>query len=251
MTIAILIVTLLLCLTVHEAAHALVMRNLDAPINRAGLGMPFPPTLRIATRWGFDFTLSPWLVGAYVDTTDEGHEHLDGLPYRQRAWYLNVGIVANLLLGFAAVAAGQAVNGKLVSAAVFAGLAVGIWFARRVIAAYVLPAAAVFALAFLVFGMAASWSAGETGMGFAGMPALVPSDRSELLAFVGAISLALAVLNMLPLHGLDNGKVVGIVLARWLPGWAVRVYQYTGVALVFAMLVGSVVSDLWAAAGAL
>lgn len=254
MTIAGIAFSLLLAVTVHEAAHALVLRRLGIPISHAGLGLPFWPILTIRVpSVPFRLTLSPWLVGAYVRPDEAYEDQIDALPYRAHSWFLNAGIVANAVLGFALVAAAAALQLNLVKAVICLIAAAVFWLFRRAIAAYVLPALSVPALAVIVYGLSLEWAAGRPGVGLAGLaaPEVAPNGLAEAVGFAGAISLSLALVNMLPLFGLDNGKVVDLLLHRWGPHWFCTAYQYAGVALVLAMIAASFGADLWAIATAL
>jgi len=252
-TVATLIASLLIVLTVHEAAHALALRTFGVPISHAGIGLPFPPVWKLPARDRMPFTLtfSPWLLGAYVQADSRHEKRIDALPYRDKAWYMNAGVVANLILGFAAMAVASAVNGRLPRAALLAGLALTCWLARRILAAYVLPAASVPAVILVGWALALSWAGGETGAGFVGLVDLVPTDLVGVVAFVGVVSVSVALLNALPLYGLDNGKVVDLLLSRWLGERSVSVYRTTGLVLVAASLLLAVGSDVWAAFAAI
>lgn len=248
-TIATLIASLLIALTVHEAAHALALRTFGVPISRAGLGLPFPPVWTVPARGRrtFALTVSPWLVGAYVQADERQEERLDALPYRDKAWHLNAGIVANLILGFGMLAISAAATGRPLRAAVLTVLAAACWFGRRILAAYVAPAVAVPALVFMGWALAQSWADGETGAGYAGLVDLVPSGVVGAVEFVGVISISIAILNALPLFGLDNGRVVDLLLSRWLGRRAVTAYRGVGMALVAASLLLAIGSDVWSA----
>ncbi|WP_020525864.1 M50 family metallopeptidase [Catelliglobosispora koreensis] len=246
MSILIIVATLLTVVIVHEAAHALAMRRLGVHIEEAGIGLPIPPVLRINTWWGWRLSLSPWLVGAYVSATKKDTEYLDQLPYRQRAWYLNAGIVANLLLGFAAVAAHGLINGYWPLVLASAGFGIGVWISRHQLAAYVIPFAAIPALASVVAGLVLSWTQGKTGMGFADFGDIAPATAAGIPSFVALISFAVAWLNMLPLFGLDNGRVIEAALAGRLPKRVMSAYRGIGIGLVLLSIVGAVASDLWA-----
>jgi Zn-dependent protease len=234
-------------LGVHEAAHALALRGYGFPLSRAGVGIPLPPTFTVWRRGGFRFTVSPWLFGAYVQPREEDEPKIKTLSYRDQAWYLNAGVVVNFALGFALLAATAAANGRVIPSLVMALMAVVVWLARRAVAAYLLPAVAPVLLIGVGFAMAAAWSRGETGAGFAGLHNLVDPGVRGAVEFAGVASLAVGVLNALPLFGLDNGKVVDLVLHRWAPHWLVSGYRAVGLVLVLGMLLLAFGSDLWAA----
>lgn len=247
MTIAFIVITLIVVVSVHEAAHALAMRRFGVPIEAAGLGMPLPPVLRVPTRWGWTFTVSPWLVMAYVSAREEDQERLDELPYREQAWYLNAGIIANLILGFGGLSVATAMTGRWITAVIMVVAAVGCWLNRYFLAAYLLPVAALPALASVVASLIFSWSNGKTGMGLAGLGEIGPQTWAEVPFFLGGISLAMAALNTMPLFSLDNGRVIALLLSKIprLPRAALTTYKYTGLIAVLAMIVGAIASDLW------
>ncbi len=250
MDIIYLLLILLALVVLHEAAHAVTMRQQGIAISEAGLGLPFPPVLHVKPRrLPFQLTFSPWLLGAYVEMSPEHLPVFRGLPYRQRSWILNSGVVVNLLAGLACWAVVAAVNGHPITAAVMAAAAAAMWLWRTQVAAYLLPALAVPALAATVYALTKAWSMGETGLGFAGIGDLIPAGGGiGWLYLAGQLSLALAVLNCLPFYGLDNGKVFGEALQRLTRNTVtIRIYRTVGLVVLAAILVGSIVSDLWAA----
>lgn len=236
-------VALLVGLAVHEAAHALVMRKLGVRVVEAGLGLPIWPVLRIR-RNGFTWTVSPWLLGAYVKPADDDQDKLEALPYRDASWYLNAGVVANLLL-----AAGlYAVTAETIRRAVIAGsLASVVWLARRWIAAAILPALAIPALVFIGYALAYSWSHGSSGVGYAGLLDIAPHDPIGAARFVASMSLSLAVLNTIPVFPLDNAKVVNRLIHQWVGCRTARTFQSVGQVLIAVTIAAAVTSDVYAA----
>lgn len=253
MTAAVLAAALLTAALIHEAAHALALRKLGIPISEAGLGLPFPPKATFKPRrLPFALTFSPWLVGAYVMPHPDHHKEIDNLPYRKRAWFLNAGVISNIIAGLVFWAIGFAITGELAAFTVAAILASAVWFARKPIAAFLLPVLSVPLLIWTGSLIGQSWSQGESGFGFAAMTDAVPQASAvRYLAFFGTLNFAIAAMNTLPLFGLDNGKVVADILRRWIGDRATRVYEYAGLALVGLSVVAALASDLWAGAVAL
>lgn len=233
----------------HEAAHGIVLRKLGFKIVEAGLGVPVPPQLRFQLpRVPFRLAISPWLVVAYVMPDPADKQRLDAMPYRDKAWWLNAGIVANLLLGGVFATAAALVAGSLVKAAIAAAITALVWFTRRQLAAYIIPAAAVPVLAWLIYLMAGhDYSMNDTGFGFAslanGMPGI--TTLTEVLAFFVAVNVGLALINTLPILG-DNGKVIKEILHRWAGRRAANIYEVTAAVLLVAALGAAFVSDMWA-----
>lgn len=252
MGITALVLILLAAIAIHELAHAIAMRNEGVKIDAAGLGLPIQPMLRIPTRWGITLTLSPWLVGAYVSTTDADNRKIEQLPYKRQAWILNAGILANLTTAAACITVITALNGAWYKAALSAAVTAAIWHYRKGLAAYVVPFGAIPALGAVIYGLIDSWSQGQTGLGLAGIGVFAPQVAGtpitvlkELAIITAVLSLALAVMNMIPIYGLDNGRVVELAMRNRLPRWAIRAYEVAGVALIIMMLVGAIASDLW------
>lgn len=255
MNIVMFVTALLVAFVIHEAAHALVVRKLGVPISEAGLGLPIPPQARIRhRRIPFDLMVSPWLLGAYVRPHPDHQHTLDELPYRPRAWYLNAGIVVNLVAWMALWAAAYALEGRALPAVGYLTAAAAVWAARHLVAAYLLPALALPVLALTVFSLTLSWHKGETGFGFAGALDAAPAAGSSIatiIAFFGSINLIVALFNTLPLFGLDNGRTVSMIVQRWAGPRVNTAYQVTGACLLLLSVVLAVGTDLWVAAKSL
>lgn len=144
--------------------------------------------------------------------------------------------------------AAAAIDLNPTKAVICLGAACALWPLRKIAAAYIIPVLSVPALCAIVVALRSEWEAGRTGVGFAGLgdQEMAPHGLAEAVSWVGVMSVAIALMNMLPLYGLDNGKVVGLLLHRWAPHWVVTGYQYAGLALIAITLVASLASDLWA-----
>jgi hypothetical protein len=198
----------------------------------------------------FDLTASPIPVMAYVAPRPQDADRLAALPYRDKTWYLNVGIVTNALTAGVFATATALVDGKWLAALIITGVTVAVWLARRPIAAYVLPALSVPVLAFFVWSLIGyHYSLGHTGFGFAAMAQDTPhvTGLSDTLWFLFAVNLAIAALNSTPVFG-DNGKVIHELLLRWTSAKVGRIYEVTAVSAVLVMFAVAILSDLTALA---
>lgn len=258
MSIAVVICMLLASVAVHEAAHALALRGLGFRINQAGLGIPVAPVLRLPTPWGWTFTLSPWLFAAYVSTTDEDHDRVMELPYRQRAWYQNAGVVANVLLATGAVAVHALIHGRWLLFLIAIVVTAVVWVTRVYLAAYVFPWAALPSAGLCVWAIVHALSNGQVqSLGFSGLGTLGPATGNGVAAFlaeipvlVAGMSASLAMLNLLPVFPLDNAKVIEDALADRLPDWAVTSYRYAGLGIVLILMALTIAAEVWAVVGA-
>lgn len=242
MSVAFVVAIIFLSVSMHETAHSVVIRRQGFPITRAGVGMPFPPMLKIHWR-GVTWTLSPWLVGMYVSPDPADWDRIQQLSYRDQAWHLNAGVLSNFIAAsvlFAAASGGWRAVVSLAAAAV-------LWLARRPITAYLLPALAVPLLVFLFVSLSQSWLRGSTGMGYAGLADVIPNDLHGWLVLAGVLNLSIGAFNSLPLVPLDNGKVCAMIVHRCLGYRVAEAFQLTGTVVVLALILVSFGSDLWAA----
>jgi hypothetical protein len=251
MTIAAIIVFLTISVAIHEYGHYRAMKKHGIAVTAAGLGLPLPPMLRVHRR-GITWTLSPWLVGAYVEADQAAVKHAERtLPYRDIAWHWNVGIVINMAVGCTIGAVTAALSGRWVVAAVASVAAALTVVGRRVFAAYIAPALAVPVTAYLIYSLFQAFTDG-VGVGTVSATAASVGDVSSptrLLALFASINIGLALFNMALFYPLDNSRTIDYLIKRRLPR-AVTGFRLTGVAAVLGLLVASLGSDLWAAATA-
>lgn len=242
-----LVIALLTAVIIHEAAHAVAMNKAGFRVTQAGLGLPAAPRLRFQWR-GVEWSASIWLLGAYVGTSADDAQRLEKLPYHDRAWILNAGIVANLVSGFALLAAGLTLEGHLMGAAIASGLAVVVWAARRPVASLLLPALAIPSLILLAVSLASILFAGDGRIGYAGMSDLVPAGFTlvDLVVLAGQISVALALLNMVPIGPLDNARVCAPIIEKVAGATARRWFDRVGLGTLVVLTLASISSDLYA-----
>lgn len=248
MGVLVLVLALLFALVTHEYAHYRAMTADGVRIVEAGLGMPLPPRLRIRRgKGGITWSLSPWLVGAYVlPDENDARRAAKTLPYTTLAWHFNAGVVVNIATGLAFMAASHVMRGELTFAAVEAGIAAGIAWRHRWWAACASPVLGVAALVFTAYALMLSWRAGDPGVGVVSLvesaPAAMTVDGG--LRVFGAVALAVGVLNLVPIPPFDNGRVVKLLLDRWSPRVS-AVVEMSGSALFLALVASSVAVDVW------
>jgi len=243
MTAAILIIagSLLAQVIAHEAAHAVAMRRNGIRVEEAGIGFWRP---RLAFRWrDVLWTLSPWLLGAYV-SAPEGTD-LTKLKWRPMTWILNSGIVVNLITGTAFLTALAAVNGRWTTFGVMLVLTTTLIACRYEVAAYVVPALGPIALGWLLFILAGPMLAGApTGFAATAPLAEIGVSPAWVLEVNAGIGLGLALLNAAPLGATDNGQVWNRILRDRFGERASTVYLIAGLAVLAVLLGYAVIRDL-------
>lgn len=240
MTIAALVVLLLIHIVIHEAAHALAMRRDGVRIITAGLGPPIRPVIRISRWRGINWTISPWLVGAFVEPHHDQYREMElRTPYRRLAWHYNAGIIANILGMLAALAGLALVNGAPLLALVAGGAAVVTWCGREYVAAYICPALAPVMLAVLVGALVFAVMRGQSLGFFTLMDDVAPRDLSaaQLLSMFAMIGFAVAVANLAPLFPADNARVLDLLMRKRFGPKVIRVYQVTGSVVLRGLMV--------------
>lgn len=246
MRIVFLVIALLVAVLIHEYAHYRAFKADGIRIVAAGLGLPFPPVLKVRLR-GVTWTLSPWLAGAYVQPSAEDSERVEAsAPYGRLAWWYGAGVTVNVCTGLAALSV--ATFGSWVRCAVFAGLAVACWAWRHQVASIIQPALALPALVLTVPGLIISLSHGEGGIGLAGLGAMAPDALTvqSMAETFGIISISFAIVNLLPVYPTDNARTVNLLIQRWWGDTVSRRFEQVGRVVVAVMLVGWVLSDGWA-----
>lgn len=242
MTIAFIIGCLLVHVILHEAAHAYAMRRDGIRITTAGLGLPIWPTLRVRQR-NITWTLSPWLLGAYVTPDPASFQRMETTAdYRRTALHYNAGVLVNLVMGLAAMGVALWFGDQSIVGLVLLALA-GLGAAYPgITTAYVLPALAWPALAFLGYALTRAVAANEP-VGYAGMGDLAAVPGMISLTTFGLVALGLATLNAIPVYPLDNGRVWNRIVRRaWGERWASR-FRRVGTVAVLTLVGYTLISD--------
>lgn len=237
---------LLFALITHEAAHAVMLRRLGIGIQEVGLGVPLPPRLVLRPRRvPFGVSLSPWLLGAYVQPHADDKAKLESLSYQDKARFYGAGCVVNLVAGGLLTAIGAAAGGSYVLAAVALSAAVVIACWPRPFVAFAAPLLGLVVLGALVYFVFLR----PTALGSAGTMVnsadQFTSSSIDVTRFVGAVSLSLGIVNLAPVLPLDGGKIVDGFLAGMSWGRAVRkTTQSLGIAFFLTLMTVSVVMDV-------
>lgn len=214
----------ILALVVHEAGHAIAMMRRGIEIKEAGIGIPLTGRFKLTLHprfLPFPVTICPLLIGAYVMPTDRGAADLKKMSYKDQAICYAAGVIMNLAFAGALVAVAVATTNpfdnrrQMIVFLIAIAVTVAAWLLRRVLSV-VVPVLGTAALVGLVHLLTRSPDA--VGGPIEVVSVSVSSTTwIDALLLGGALSLSLALLNMLPLVPLDGGKVVGAFLQarRW------------------------------------
>lgn len=201
-------------ISAHEAGHGLAFRSAGIRIKKVGIGLPFfPPRFTFRTRWGVDVGVTPWLLGAWVEP-DATPEQVSALPFRVSAWTAGAGVIVNLIAAAGLLAVAAAVDGRWLGAVIYAAAAAVIFAVRRYLALAVplLGAAITVLVAWLLAG---DLRTGQSG-GVVALPSLLVSHTpAAAITTAAVVSVALSLVNMIPLLPMDGGHIVRAGLLAW------------------------------------
>lgn len=251
MTIAFIVLSVALSLAtvgLHEMGHALAMRRFGVPIEKAGIGLGFRPMLTIPPRGRrtWSFTISPWLVAAYVQASDKDfREKLTRLPYRDAAWYLGAGVVANVMAGAVLLAAGSMIEGRWARALIELAAGGLVWLGRRPFCSYVLPLASLAIAPLLLY---LQFSASPSTGGLQGWGPIYDVNTLALaVVTAGAFSVSVALVNMAPFFGLDGGQIMARLVGKLFGERAQVRYSAVSLGLIAMLLAGMLIDTVLAA----
>lgn len=227
----------------HEAGRALALRSVGIPITEAGLGLPVPPRLLLAPAGDrpFRLSLSPWLICAYVRSDDNALAALRRRSYADQAWCAGAGTAVNVIAGCGLASVISILHadwGRLI-----VWLAIGVATAVRPLqfAAYVMPVLSIPALGFSVWAVIDTEGRASVG------EFLIVSTPSGALLTVCVLSLAVALLDSIPVYPLAGGRIARLLILRWRGDRAAAVFQVATAVVVAGLVAYSLVSDvLWA-----
>lgn len=239
------VVLFILCVIVHEAAHAYALHQVGFTIKAAGLGLPLWPRLKLkpTARRPYSISVSPWIIAAYVQARDEDEEKIKKLSYWDQAWFSGAGVVANLAVGGMLVGVVLAIQGHIVPAFGWAGMGLLVWWAGRFVTAVMVPVVALGVFGLIIYTTVTTTAQLVTGTGDPQMSGvlgigkfLTVSTPLDALKVAALMSISLGLINMLPLRPFDGGRICGDLVRRWWGATAERVYTAVSVALALGFL---------------
>ena len=211
------IVLILVVLMVHELSHRRAMIKNGIKVPEAGLGIPIKgiPSLKIRISSNLTFKIHPLLLGAYV--MPENEEAIEKLPYDKQAEIFGAGIIGNIIMGLILtlpililITIKGNINTEIIIRLIIPFILIPLfWKFSRQISAYVFPFLGIPLIAFLVWSIFA-FGADETIIGPVGIVQLglnMSTDIFQTISLAAALSLGLAITNLLPLIPLDGGRI--------------------------------------------
>lgn len=239
------VLALFAILATHEAGHALAMRRYGIPIEEAGIGLPFAPRLVLppTRRRPFRISVSPWLLAAYVTPAKTHADRINELPYIDQAWISGAGITVNAITGCTLGAVLSAIGNDWPKAAILGGIAAAVAVRPRHFCAYLAPALSIPVAVLTAWTLFATIGQPEGPVGTG--QALHTTTLFGAASVTATIALGLALLNLLPFHPFDGGRIVASVAERWGGGKARLICERSGAALAISLVGYCISSDLW------
>ena len=210
------VVAISVVVIVHELAHAIMMRTYGVEIKRFGVGLPIGPLPYAEVRVAHlpPVAIHPILLGAYVETTEHGEEHMKALPLGKRMEIYAAGVLANIFLFTLMVGImywDHTVKFAPIPFPVLAIAVCGVLFLLRRIFALVMPILGLGALLWIIPILV---SIPDALMGPVGMASKPSALGSNFLEQIVNISFSLAFFNMIPMSPLDGGHATIALLER-------------------------------------
>jgi regulator of sigma E protease len=199
-----------LLILIHEAGHYLGALWMGIPVRRFAIG--FGPKLASFTRGETEFALCAIPLGGYVLPAIEHEDDWFNVPVGKRLVFLFGGPLANILF---AVPLFAVLNSIADSPTLF-NVLVAPWLQT---AAFALTIAMAIPMLF----SDPSQLSGVVGIVSQGKE-MVGVSVAQALTFAIAISINLAVFNLLPIPILDGGKILLAILEKFRPALARRAY---------------------------
>lgn len=255
MGILIALLTLSLIILVHEYGHYWMMRRCGVQVVEFTIG--FGPTLwEKELKSGTIFRLKPIILGGYTRPVETGPNSMEQTTRGQRALIYLGGMLANAVTAFVAIAIVRyltmtylGILHPLVGWApryVKPGLSAllesfGIWLATPFILVW-----------FIVrhFSEMLGSMSGPIGIiAFGSQVATIKATAfMRVMAWLdvfGTLSAAVAGFNLIPLMPLDGGRILDLLVEKWLPYPAViKAWRYAGVIVFLGLIVLAFSADI-------
>lgn len=233
-----------LCLVIHEGAHAFAMYRKKIPIKEAGIGWPIPGVPHVEINFPSFlpetvFTINPLLLGAYVQPALAGEAMLKMLSYKDRALIYGAGVLGNIffalilwiIITIIPPGLSLAKLGAYPIVAFTIALIILLWKGKRIFCIYFVPVLGVLSAVLIIVSIAFSPSDAVAGpIGIGQMASELVTDIELAFRFGMVISLGIAIFNVLPLFPLDGGRVIDALLEGF--GEKIQnLYRATGLVL--------------------
>ncbi len=223
-----------LAILIHEMGHLVAAWWTKIPVARFSVGIG--PKVWGWRRGETDYWLSAIPLGGYVLPAVEDHDEFVKIPVSRRLIFAFGGPVANILLSFVCLAIYNVAQGGFSLSAISVEPVVQI---GNMIMAMIAAIGGLFTGAGEVSGVVGIVAVGDkiVSGGFIGM-----------LKFLNALSISLAVFNMLPMPPLDGGKIMMYLLEsidrRLL--WLHERLTIAGIVLILGLMVYATYGDVQA-----
>jgi len=217
-----------LCLTIilvvigiflHEYGHLYAMHQHGIKVSELCIGVPIPKlTVQFRSKFCFGTLVrfSPVLLVGYV--YPESKEEYDQLDFRPNLEISAAGIITSLAYGALTFAVACLIRNNLLQFAGFLLTAIVMMALRKILSIYLLPIISLTAFglvpSFLTYVFRTIPDAGRETADILAKLNVASFDKAFVWAAI--FSIALALLNLIPLMPLDGGKLISACIKKWL-----------------------------------
>ncbi len=238
-------------IAIHEWGHFLEMtkRGIYPPTFSVGIPLKFLPTKSFTWKRypGVTFKINPLLIGGYVAPTWDQREKTEEMPYRDQAAIYGGGIVMNIVVGFLSLGLAALVGSRgFFVAGCLGGIGLLTWFFRGLFTRYLFLLVGIGSAILTAIVMVKDPGGSLSGpIGIVQMAAEKSTSVEDTLVMLGAISIAIALFNILPLGPLDGGRTLDALLITWRVPPGVRGgIAGAGFVIVFLLAMAAIGSDI-------
>lgn len=232
----------------HEIGHALAMKSRGVKFDEIGLGLPFPliPKLEFKMPFANKFCVHPLLLGAYVKPSQGENEKMDNFSYADQSLIFGAGILMNVALGtfyylIGGMLATTNISHFLTQDVTIVVLAATLFIllGRSIFTKYCIPVLGLGMLILVTFSISSSANEVVGPVGLIKMAHSLAQDLAKDFLFASTVSWSLALMNMIPVHPLDGGKIVSAMMGKKFPRIR-KTYEIAG-GLIFLVFIAFVI----------
>lgn len=205
-----------------------------------------------------DFSINPFLLGAYVKPSYGGEQRIKKLPYTDAAFIYGAGVWINTILGILILIVLQILVPERIS--VYAVSILGsppiyilyiyigaflVLLLPKLFCSYIIPLLGTSIGYLLVRTLVNNYKNALSG------PVSIIMDMTPQMTSlinickeIAIISIAIGLFNMLPLPPLDGGQIIRVLIKRLFKGKLVLAYEVFGIVCILGLLILALFGDI-------